>query len=138
MRAIISYFALIAIFVWLASEGGFDRAGSGALPIANSRAPTHFSDLPLPDPHALNDLAVVPAAQASEPPAGEVLYVTGAVVNLRAGPGLEHRMITVAERGDVMRPLGRAENGWLPVRDLVTGGEAWISEEYLSLLPPLR
>lgn len=137
MRAIIGYFGLIAIFVWLASEGGFDRAGNGALPIANSRAPTHFSDLPLPDPHELNDLAVVPAARASED-TGEVLYVTGAVVNLRAGPGLDYRMITVAERGDALRPLGAAERGWLPVRDLVTGGEAWISEDYVTLLPPLR
>lgn len=132
MRAIIGYFSLIAIFVWLASEGGFDRIGRGHLPIGNSRAPTHFSDLPLPDPHELNDLSVVPAAQAAGTFSADVVTVTATLVNLRAGPGLNYRMITVVQRGEQLRVNGATRGEWIPVMDMETGDEAWINEFYVS------
>lgn len=138
MRAIITYFALIAAFVWLAADGGFVRTERGALPISNSRAPTHFADLPLPAPDRLGDIRVVPAARAAARDAPTTVYVTGSLVNLRAGPGLEHRMITVAERGEALAVAGAEERGWLPVRERATGAEAWVSSDYISATPPAR
>ncbi|MEM7545795.1 MAG: SH3 domain-containing protein [Pseudomonadota bacterium] len=132
MRSIITYFAMIAIFVWLASEGGFDRVDRGHLPIANSKAPTYVSDLPLPDPHDLNDISVVPAAQASELLVPEPATVTGAIVNLRAGPGLDYRMIDVLERGTEVLIEGDRVGDWLPVVDPVTGISAWIHRAYVA------
>lgn len=125
MRAILSYFALIAIVVWMASEGGFDRVERGHLPIANSRAPTHVSDLPLPDPHELDSLTIVPAAKAAD--AGRYVRITGALVNLRSGPGLNYRMIDVVEHGVLMYVNGAASGDWLPVTDPVTGDSAWVN-----------
>ena len=133
MRAIISYFALIAIFVWMASEGGFDRVDRGHLPIANSKAPTYISDLPLPDPHQLDDLAVVPAARAAGTFTPEMVTVTGGVVNLRAGPGLSYRMIDVVERGFEMKVNGEQNGVWVPVVDPKSGLEAWIHNGYINL-----
>ncbi|MEO0360913.1 MAG: SH3 domain-containing protein [Pseudomonadota bacterium] len=126
MRSIISYFALVAIFVWLASEGGFDRPSSDSLPIATSRAPTHLTDLPILDPHELNDIKVVPAAKADGSSSRTEVKVRGVMVNLRAGPGLNYRMIDVAEQGDVMEVSGAAVEGWMPVTDPATGLSAWI------------
>jgi hypothetical protein len=131
MRSIITYFALIAIFVWMASEGGFDRVDRGHLPIANSRAPTYISDLPLPDPHDLNDIAVVPAAQAAGAWTPTRLTVTGSVVNMRAGPGLGYRMIDVLDRGAEIMIEGVAIGDWLPVIDPLTGVSAWIHSDYV-------
>lgn len=133
MRAIISYFALIAIVVWMASEGGFDRVDRGHLPIANSKAPSFISDLPLPDPHELDDLGVVQAAQAADAFAEESVEVTGALVNLRAGPGLNYRMIDVVERGVEMKINGAPLGVWVPVVDPLTGIEAWIHNGYISI-----
>ena len=133
MRAIISYFALIAIFVWMASEGGFDRVDRGHLPIANSKAPTYISDLPLPDPHKLDDLSVVPAAQAAGSFTRDVVKVTGGIVNLRAGPGLSYRMIDVVERGVEMQINGAQNGVWVPVIDPNTGIEAWIHNGYIAV-----
>lgn len=133
-----SYFALIAIVIWMASEGGFDRVDRGHLPIANSRAPTHISELPLPDPHQLDDnLTVVPAAAASESSV-RMVRVTGQVVNLRAGPGLNYRMIDVAENGVLMRVNGAQSGVWLPVSDPLTGTSAWIHTAYVSEAPQER
>lgn len=127
MRAIMSYFALIAIIVWMASQGGFDRVDRGHLPIANSKAPTHVSDLPLPDPHELDSLTIVPAAKAADADTGRYVRITGALVNLRSGPGLNYRMIDVAEHGVLMHVNGAPNGEWLPVTDPVTGSSAWVN-----------
>jgi uncharacterized protein YgiM (DUF1202 family) len=96
MRAVLLYLATITIVIWMASDGRVDR---DHLPIINSRAPTHISNLPLPDPHDLNNLSVVPAAQAGGAYFEEV-YVQGSLVNVRSGPGLSYRMIDVLECGE--------------------------------------
>lgn len=132
MRAIITYFALIAIFVWMASVGGFDRVDRGHLPIANSRAPTYVSDLPLPDPHDLNDIAVVPAAQAAGAWTPTKLTVTGSVVNMRAGPGLNYRMLDVFDQGTEVMVEGVAIGVWVPVVDPLTGVSGWIHSGYVE------
>ena len=131
MRAIMSYFALIAIVVWMASEGGFDRVDRGHLPIANSKAPTYVSDLPLPDPHELDDLEIVPAAQAADGSALRFVRISGALVNLRSGPGLDYRMIDVAERGVLMHVNGAPSGEWVPIIDPVTGISAWVNMAYV-------
>ena len=122
-----SYFALIAIVVWMASEGGFDRVDRGHLPIANSKAPTHVSDLPLPDPHELDSLSIVPAAQAADVATVRYVRISGALVNLRAGPGLNYRMVDVAEHGVLMHVNGAPLGDWLPVSDPLTGSSAWVN-----------
>lgn len=127
MRAIMSYFALIAIIVWMASEGGFDRVDRGHLPIANSKAPTHVSDLPLPDPHDIDSLSIVPAAQAADANAPRYVRISGALVNLRSGPGLNYRMIDVVEAGVLMQVNGARNGDWIPVTDPVTGVSAWVN-----------
>ncbi len=131
MRSLIIYFALFAIFVWMASVGGFDRVDRGHLPIANSKAPTHVSDLPLPDPHDLNDLSVVPAAQAAGAWTPTRLTIIGSVVNLRAGPGLDYRMIDVLDQGSEVMIEGVAIGEWLPVIDPLTGVSAWVHSDYV-------
>ncbi|MEM7525806.1 MAG: SH3 domain-containing protein [Pseudomonadota bacterium] len=116
----------------MASAGGFDRVDRGHLPIANSKAPTYISDLPLPDPYDLDDLSVVQAAQASSEFVDETVRITGAVVNLRAGPGLSFRMLDVVERGDELLINGVSEGAWLPVVDPITGVSAWIHSAYVE------
>ena len=132
MRAILGYFAMIAIVVWMASEGGFDRVDRGHLPIANSKAPTHVSDLPLPDPHELDSLLVVPAAQAANAGREEFVRISGSLVNLRAGPGLNYRMIDVAERGVLLKVNGALSGEWIPVSDPLSGLVAWVNSSYVS------
>ena len=122
-----SYFALIAIVVWMASEGGFDRVDRGHLPIANSKAPTHVSDLPLPDPHDLDSLSIVPAAQAAGSSATPYVRINGSLVNLRAGPGLNYRMVDVVEHGVLMNVNGARRGEWIPVADPLTGTRAWVN-----------
>lgn len=132
MRAILTYFAMISIFVWMASEGGFDRVDRGHLPIANSKAPTYVSDLPLPDPYELDDISIVPAAQASEALSAEPATITGSIVNMRAGPGLDYRMIDVLESGANVLIEGDRIGDWVPVVDPITGISAWIHRAYVS------
>ena len=131
-----SYFALIAIVVWMASEGGFDRVDRGHLPIANSKAPTHVSDLPLPDPHDLDSLNIVPAAKAADAGAARYVRISGALVNLRSGPGLNYRMIDVAERGVLMHVNGAPLGDWLPVSDPLSGVSAWVNMAHTVAASP--
>ncbi|MEM7267976.1 MAG: SH3 domain-containing protein [Pseudomonadota bacterium] len=132
MRAVLLYFATIITVIWMASDGEFDRAH---LPITSSRAPTHISNLPLPDPHDLNSLSVVPAAQA-DTFTSDLVYVQGAIVNLRSGPGLSYRMIDVLQSGDEVQIEGRWRGDWAPILDPVTGLRGWMHGEYLTSRPP--
>ena len=132
MRAVLLYFATIITVIWMASDGEFNREH---LPINSSRAPTHISNLPLPDPHDLNSLSVVPAAQA-ETYSNDTVFVRGAIVNLRSGPGPSYRMIDVLQTGDAVRIDGRWRGDWAPVRDPVTGLNGWMHGAYLTSRPP--
>lgn len=132
MRAVLLYLATITVVIWMASDGHIDR---GHLPISNSRAPTLISNLPLPDPHDLDNLSVVPAAQASgfSP---EAVYVQGSVVNIRSGPGLSYRMIDVLQSGDQLEVDGDWRGDWAPVYDPVTGINGWVHGAYISTHNP--
>lgn len=134
-----SFFALVAIFIWVASEGNF--AGTSALELTTkvSKAPTHLPELDLPDPFELNDIEIVPAAHAATTLMKQSVTVRGVMVNLRAGPGLNYRMIDVAEQGDRMEIAGAAVGSWAPVLDLSTGTKSWVylpSVELQGLDPP--
>ena len=128
MRAVLLYLVTITLVIWMASEGQFDREH---LPITSSRAPAYISDLPLPDPTDLDNLSVVPAAQAGGFFAEDV-YVLGSVVNMRSGPGLSYRMIDVVERGDQLQVDGEWRGDWAPVYDPVTGINGWIQGAYIT------
>ena len=128
MRAVLLYLTVIATVIWMASDGQFDREH---LPIASSKAPTHISDLPLPDPHDLDNLSVVPAARADSVSGGSV-YVQGALVNIRSGPGLSYRMLDVVEQGETLEIAGKWRGDWAPVTDPGTGVMGWINGAYIA------
>lgn len=132
MRAVLLYLATITVVIWMASDGRVDR---DHLPINNSRAPTLISNLPLPDPHDLNNLSVVPAAQAGGF-SSESVYVQGSVVNVRSGPGLSYRMIDVLQSGDELEIDGDWRGDWAPVYDPVTGINGWVHGAYISTHNP--
>lgn len=131
MRAVLLYLAVIVTVIWMAGEDDFDREH---LPITSSRAPTSISNLPLPDPHNLDSLSVVPAAHADNTKA-EAVLVNGALVNIRSGPGLSYRMLDVVERGAVVMVDGVWEDSWAPVFDPATGTKGWINGAYIAPLP---
>lgn len=126
MRTVGFFGVVTALVVLAATVGGFDEIDSGRLPIANSRAPTQFAELPSPDPHTVSDLGVVPSVDPSDQAVRGLVRVTSAVVNLRAGPGLDYRMITVAEEGEELQVIGARVGGWLPVVDRITEETAWV------------
>lgn len=131
VRAVLLYLSVIATVIWMASEGRFDREH---LPISSSRAPTHISNLPLPDPHNLENLSVVPAASAGT--RRETVYVQQPVVNIRSGPGLSYRMIDVVESGARIEIDGEWRGEWAPVYDPATGISGWIHGAYISSRRP--
>ena len=51
-------------------------------------------------------------------------------LNLREGPGRQHKVVTVLPMGTVVLAAGAAEEGWLPVAcDL---GAGWVDIRYLA------
>ena len=51
-------------------------------------------------------------------------------LNLREGPGRQHKVVTVLPMGTVVLAAGAAEGGWLPVAcDL---GAGWVDVRYLA------
>lgn len=132
MRAFAVYFGVIGLMIWLASDGHLDRLSSrfgGELPIGGASAPLAASIEDLPDAEVLNSLSIVPAAVASDL---RRATVTGAVVNLRAGPGLSYRMVDVATRGQSVLVEGVWVNGWAPVFVKETGLSAWVHGDYIT------
>lgn len=132
MRVIVGRTVPFAVLVWFVSGIWFQGLVDAGLPITRPAAPVDIADRPNPG----DELAVMQAVETAveEPP--QTVFVTGALVNLRAGPGLCYRMITVAEIGDRLRVSGRSVEGWLPVIDLVTGAEAWIDGDSVADTPP--
>lgn len=56
------------------------------------------------------------------------VLVTGNSVNIRSGAGTNHKVVTVAKKGDVLEVV-TSENGFVPV--LVNGALCYISEKYI-------
>ncbi|GKY88529.1 SH3 domain-containing protein [Sinisalibacter aestuarii] len=87
---------------------------------------------------AIGDSAPDPVAEPEpEPdpaPAAEpdtVLYVTGARVNVRAGPSTNYEAITALTRGTAVTDVGPAGNGWREIL-LDTGETGFMSGDFLS------
>jgi hypothetical protein len=58
--------------------------------------------------------------------------VTGAVVNLREGPGTQYPVLAKAEEGDLLRITGRyGEGGWWQV-EWERGEVAWITDKFVE------
>lgn len=132
MRAFILYFAVIGAVIWMASDGHLDGLSdrlSANLPIGSSTPPLG-SGLDLPDPGELEDLEIVPAAHAGRFDEAQVI---GAVVNLRAGPGLSYRMVDVVEQGDILWVEGEWVGRWAPVVTRETGLAAWVHGDYIQI-----
>ncbi|MGB0438825.1 MAG: SH3 domain-containing protein [Pikeienuella sp.] len=132
MRALVVYFGVIGVVIWMASDGQIDRIstrfGLAGLPGSTS-APFELPLDRLPNPQDINSLNIVPAAQAGSLTPAKVV---GSVVNLRAGPGLSYRMIDVAERGETILISGEWVENWAPIILPETGQSAWVHGDYIS------
>ncbi|MEM7644092.1 MAG: SH3 domain-containing protein [Pseudomonadota bacterium] len=79
------------------------------------------------------------AAPAPEPSApaeplvdGELLRVTGTVVNMRAGPSTANAVVDSLPRGTIAEAMGAPENGWRQIRDVATGQTGWMAARFLE------
>ncbi|HKJ70898.1 MAG TPA: SH3 domain-containing protein [Gammaproteobacteria bacterium] len=71
-------------------------------------------------------VAVAPAAQAASP----YRSIDGSKVNLRAGPGKDHKRLFVVSQGYPVRVVER-RNGWAEVEDY-EGDRGWVFADLLS------
>lgn len=75
------------------------------------------------------------AAAVADP--GDLHEVSGAKVNLRAGPSDDTSVLTTVEQGDELIEL-RREGNWLGVRVMETGDEGWIYGELVRRVAQSR
>jgi len=69
---------------------------------------------------------------------GDSLRVTGGVVNLRAGPSTDHRVVAQLQRDDRVTEMERRSN-WVRIRfDQPDGDSAWIYAALVEPAPPSR
>ena len=64
----------------------------------------------------------------------EKVYVTGQIVNIRVGPGINYNKIAEVKEDDELEPI-KSLSGWIRVI-LPDGETGWISEHYISLNKP--
>ena len=64
-------------------------------------------------------------------PTYPIVYVTGDVVNVRAGPSTDHRVVGRARSGDRALEFGRS-GGWVRVQLDKSGVGGWMSGRYLE------
>lgn len=76
---------------------------------------------------AISDAAEPEDEDEAEPEIRKV-RVTGGRVNVRSGPGTQHKILSIAIRGTVLNYTAKAENGWYSVT--VNGETGWISGKY--------
>jgi hypothetical protein len=69
------------------------------------------------------------------PPAGQLARVTGSAVNLRAGPSTANDVVGQVTFGQTLRVLDTGGNGWAAVELPATGARAYISAQFLEMLP---
>ena len=84
---------------------------------------------------ALMSLLAGVDADADEEPAATAagrIRITGGSVYVRAGAGTNHRILTVAHRGDELAYTARADNGWYAVR--LADGDGWVSGKYAEVV----
>ncbi len=71
------------------------------------------------------------AASESGPrivPAPDFRFVDGDRVNMRGGPGTDYAVVGRLYRNDMVEIIQDEGNGWLHLRDTLTGDEGWIAE----------
>lgn len=111
---------------------------------AAQEAVTRPQTTPVPAPRPVATAAPEPAAEpAPEPapiatpdPVATVLFVTGTRVNLRAGPSTDNAIVTALVQGTAVEWVGEAPDGWLEIRDTLTGAQGFMSGDFLSPTAP--
>ena len=68
------------------------------------------------------------AAEASP----DTRSVTGDLVNVRGGPGTDFTVVNQLSRGDMVEILDDPGNGWVQLRDPVSGTVGWMADFLLS------
>jgi hypothetical protein len=68
---------------------------------------------------------------------GDILVVTGDVVNVRSGPGADHSVLMHTYRDDQAVELGRSGD-WVQVQIAANGAAGWIHQSLLQVLRPAR
>ena len=87
---------------------------------------------PEPEPQSITstDTEAVVAA-VSEPtfdPEPDLRFINGDRVNMRGGPGTDFAVIGKLYRNDMVEVIRDEGNGWLHLRDTITGDEGWIAD----------
>jgi hypothetical protein len=80
---------------------------------------------------AASDVRTQDAAAEAEPvniPEPDFRFVDGDRVNMRGGPGTDYAVIGKLYRNDMIEILKDEGNGWLHLRDTITGEEGWIAD----------
>jgi uncharacterized protein YgiM (DUF1202 family) len=75
--------------------------------------------------------ASAPPPTSQSTPLGEV---TGAAVNLRAGPSTRDPILASLIRGDRVEVIGATDNGWALIRAVSTGVEGFMAARFLMPL----
>jgi uncharacterized protein YgiM (DUF1202 family) len=70
----------------------------------------------------IQEVATAPATQP------DLRFVDGDRVNVRGGPGTEFAVVGKLFRNDMVEIINDEGNGWLHLRDTVTGDEGWIAD----------
>jgi hypothetical protein len=86
---------------------------------------------------SLSGLCAVAFAATAVADPGDLHEVSGAKVNLRAGPSDDASVLTTVEQGDELIEL-RREGNWLGVRVMDTGDEGWIYGELVRRVAQSR
>lgn len=73
-------------------------------------------------------------ASAPEPERAPLGEVTGAAVNLRAGPSTRETVLASLIRGDRVEVIGATDNGWALIRTVSTGVEGFMAARFIAPL----
>jgi hypothetical protein len=122
--------AVAAALGWLFSEGEDPEPRRTA---PRDVVPRTETRLALPDQRSAPEPRQLPPEIVKSPPRLFV-YVTGEVVNVRAGPSMEHRVIGQGRRGDRGEELGRS-GGWVWLRFERTALEGYMYGRYVARAP---
>jgi hypothetical protein len=76
---------------------------------------------------------VVASASAGQPEL-PLVEVTGASVNLRAGPSTGERVLDALGRGEQVELIASLGNGWAQIRTVETGVEGYMADRFLAPL----
>lgn len=82
---------------------------------------------PESDPTPVVEVAAT-EVQPVEEPRPDLRFVDGDRVNVRGGPGTDYAVVGQLIRNDMIEVLKDEGNGWLHLRDTVTGDEGWVAE----------